>query len=179
MKTEHLKLYLSEGRPQDATEAIQDKIISDVQERLESIKDPEDLLSKRKVLRSKREQLQATIKKQKTTITKSNKQRDGMLAQWSSFKMAYAELARKHGIDFETFLAHLAVGRTFNQKIQNINLDTFVTVEGLRIPQKRTDAVLDDDLIKLFEVEATQQLLEDIIKRKATAMKELFSSDQE
>ena len=179
MKTDHLKLYLSEGRPQDATEAIQNKVISDVQESLEAIKDPEDLLSKRKALRTKREQLQATIKRQKTTITKSNKKRDAMLAQWSSFKVAHAELARKHGIDFETFPAHLAVGRTFNQKLQNINPDTFVTVEGLRIPQKRTDATLDDDKIKLFEVEATQDMLEEIIARKSKAMKELFSSDQE
>ena len=179
MKTEHLKLYLSKGRPLDATEAIQDKVIADVQESLEDIKDPEALLLKRKALRTQRELLQATIKRQKTAITKSNKKRDAMLAQWSSFIMGYAELARKHGIDFEQFPAHLAVGRTFNQKIQNINPDTFVTVEGLRIPQKRTDAILDDDLIKLFEIEATQNMLEDIINRKATAMKELFSSDQE
>ncbi|NOR56495.1 MAG: hypothetical protein GQ531_09830 [Sulfurovum sp.] len=179
MKTDHLKLYLSEGRPLDATEAIQNKVISDVQESLESIKDPEDLLSKRKALRSKKEQLQATIKRQKTTISKSNKQRDAMLAQWLAFKTAYAEFSRKHGIDFEAFPAHLTHGKTFGEMIQNISPDTFVTVEGLRIPQKRTDATLDDDKIKLFEVEATQDMLEDIIKRKATAMKELFSSDQE
>ncbi len=178
MKTDHLKLYLSKGRPQDATEAIKNKIILDVEESLEAIKDPEDLLSKRKALRAKREQLQASIKKQKTTITKSNKKREAMLAQWSSFIVAYGELARKHGIDFKEFPEYLAVGRTFNEKLQNIKPDSFVTVDGLRIPSPKTDAVLDDDLIKLFEVEATQQLLEDIIRRKATAMKELFSSDQ-
>ncbi len=102
-----------------------------------------------------------------------------MLSQWSLFIISYVELARKHGIDFEIFPAHLAVGKTFNQKLQNINPDSFATVEGLRIPQKRTDAILDDDLIRLFEVEAKQELLEDIIKRKASAMKELFSSDPE
>ncbi len=179
MKTNHLKLYLSKGRPQDATEAIQDGIIANVQESLEAIRDPEDLLTKRNVLKASKEQLQASIKRQKTTITKSNKQRDTMLAQWSSFIIGYGELARKHGIDFDSFPAHLAVGRSFNQKLQNIKPDTFVQVEGVRIPAPRNDATLDDDLIKLFEVEATQQLLEDIIKRKATAMKELFSSDQE
>ncbi len=179
MKTDHLKLYLSEGRPSDAVESIQDGIITTVQESLEAIKDPEDLLTKRKALRTKREQLQATIKRQKTTITKSNKQRTAMLAQWSSFIIGYAELARKHGIDFETFPAHLTHGKTFRAMIQNISPDSFVTVEGLRIPQKRTDAILDDDKIKLFEVEATQDMLEGIINRKATAMKELFSSDQE
>ena len=179
MKTDHLKLYLSEGRLQDATEAIRNQVISDVQESLEAIKDPEDLLSKRKALRTKREQLQATIKRQKTTITKSNKKRDTMLAQWSSFIIGYAELARKHGIDFEQFPAHLTHGKTFGAMIQNIRPDTFVTVEGLRIPQQRTEAILDDDKIKLFEVEATQDILEGIINRKATAMKELFSSDQE
>ena len=179
MKTDHLKLYLSKGRPQDATEAIQDKVIADVQKSLEAIKDPEDLLSKRKVLREKREQLQGTLKRQKTNITKSNKQRTAMLAQWSSFIVGYAELARKHGIDFQTFPAHLTHGRTFKEMIQNINPDSFVQVEGLRIPSNRTDATLDDDKIKLFEVETTQEMLEDIIKRKATAMKELFSSDQE
>ncbi len=179
MKTDHLKLYLSKGRPQDTTEAIQDGIIATVQESLEAIRDPEDLLTKRNVLRTSKEQLQANITRKKTTITKNNKQRDTMLAQWSSFKVAYAELTKKHGIDFESFPAHLATGRTFNQKLQNINPDTFVTVEGLRIPQKKTDAILDDELIKLFEVEATQDMLEGIIERKATAMKELFSSDQE
>ncbi len=178
MKTNHLKLHLSHGRPEDAVEAIQDKVIADVQENLEAIQDPEDLLSKRKTLRTKREQLQATIKRQKTTITKSNKQRDAMLAQWSSFIVGVAELSRKHGIDFEA-IPSTAIGRTFITKIQNARPDNFVQVEGLRIPQKRTDAILDDDLIKLFEVEATQDMLEDIIKRKATAMKELFSSDQE
>ena len=179
MKTNHLKLYLSKGRPQDVTEAIQDKIIADVQESLEAIKDPEDLLIKRKGLRTKREQLQTTIKRQKTTITKTNKQRDTMLAQWSSFIIGYAELARKHGIDFETFPAHLTYGKTFGAMIQNISPDTFVTVEGLRIPQQRTDTLLDDDKIKLFEVEATQDMLEEIIARKSKAMKELFSHDQE
>ncbi len=179
MKTDHLKLYLSEGRPSDAVESIQDGIITTVQESLESIKDPEDLLSKRKALRTKREQLQATIKRQKTAITKSNKKRDAMLAQWSSFIVAYGELARKHGINFKTFPSHLATGTTFNQMIQNINPDSFVEVEGLQIPQKRTDAVLDDDRIKLFEIETTQDMLEGVIKRKATAMKELFSNDQE
>ena len=179
MKTDHLKLYLSKGRPEDATEAIQNQVISDVQESLEAIKDPEDLLSKRKALRATKEQLQATIKRHKTTITKSNKQRDAMLSQWSSFIIGYGELARKHGIDFESFPSHLTHGKTFGEMIQNIRPDTFVTVEGLRIPSKRTEDILDDDKIKLFEVEATQEMLEDIIKKKAKAMKELFSSDQE
>ncbi len=179
MKTEHLKLYLSEGRPLDAVQAEQDKVIKEVQESLESIQDPETLLTERKALRTQKEQLQATIKRQKTTITKSNKQRDAMLTQWKSFIIGVSELSRKHGIDFETFPAHLTHGKTFIQKLQNINPDSFATVEGLRIPSPKTDAILDDDLIKLFEVEAKQELLEDIIKRKASAMKELFSSDQE
>ena len=179
MKTEHLKLYLSKGRPQDAIEAIQEKILVDAQKSLEGVKDPETLLAERKTLRIQKEQLQAHIKRQKTAIRKSNKERDFMLTQWKSFIIGYAELARKYGIDFEQFPAHLATGRTFNQKLQNINPDSFVTVEGLRIPQQRTDAILDNDKIKLFEFEAKQELLENIIKRKASAMKELFSKDPE
>jgi len=179
MKTDHLKLYLSKGRPQDATEAIQNKVISEVEESLEAIRDPEDLLAKRKALRTKREQLQATIKRKKTAITKSNKQRDEMLTKWNSFVYDYGELSRKHGIDFEEFPSHITHGKGFIEKIQNIRPDSFVTVEGLRIPSPKDDAVLDDDKIKLFEVEAKQQLLEDIIKRKSTALKELFSSDLE
>lgn len=179
MKTEHLKLYLSGGRPEDAVQSIQDEIIEQTTKQLESTKDPEDLLRERKTLRTQQEQLQAQIKRQKTAITKSNKQREQMLAQWSSFVIGYAELARKHGIDFESFPQHLTHGKTFREQIQNIKPDSFVMVEGKRIPSNKTDAILDDDKIKLFEVEAKQVLLEDIIHRKHKAMKELFSSDLE
>jgi len=179
MKTDHLKLFLSKGRPPVAVEAIQNKIILEAKDSLEAIKDPEALLAKRKGLRVKQEQLKANIKRQKTTIANSNKQRDAMLAQWTSFKTAYGELARKHGINFEKFPAHLATGRTFNEQLQSINPDSFVTVEGLRIPLPKDDSTLDEDLIKLFEVESAQKQLEEIIARKATAMKELFSSDKE
>ena len=178
MKTNHLKLYLSGGRPSDAIEAIQDEIIKKNVKDLEAVKDPEALLAERVALRTKKEALQAQIKRMKTTNTKSNKQRDQMLSQWSMFLAGVLELSRKHGIDFEAIPSH-ATGRTFITQIQNASPEYFVTVEKMRIPQLRTDALFDEEKLQLFEVETKQEILEDIIKRKSKAMKELFSSDQE
>lgn len=179
MKTEHLKLYLSEGRAEDATESIQNQIITDAKQTLEGIQDPEILLAERKTLRTAKESLEATIKRMKTSNTKTNKQREAMVVQWDSFVTGVAELSRKHGIDFETFPAHLTHGNGFIQRLQNIKPDTFVMVENLRIPSKRTDALFDDKKIELFEVDAKSIILEEIIKKKATALKEMFSEDLE
>lgn len=179
MKIEHLKLHLSEGRPLDAVDSIQNKIILDAKESLEGIQDPESLLTERKILRSKKESIQAHIKKHKTSNTKSNKERDLMLKQWKLFVASVLELSEKHNIDFEQFPSYLASGKTFIQQLQNIRPDSFVKVKGLSIPQKRTEASLDDKIVELFEVEVKQELLEEIIKKKAKAMKELFSSDLE
>ncbi len=179
MKTDHLKLYLSEGRPLDAVQSIQDQITTDAKQGLESIQDPETLLSHRKTLRTQKEALEATIKRMKTTNTKTNKQRSAMIAQWDSFVAGVAELSRKHGIDFEQFPSHLTSGKTFVQMLQNIRPDTFAKVEGLRIPQKRTDNLLDDKKIELFEIEAKSVILEEIIKKKSTALKALFDNDLE
>jgi len=178
MKTNHFKLRLSEGRPDDATEAIQEKIIEQAQKELEGITDPERLLEQRQALRDKKEMLQAQIKRMKTQNTKTNKQREAMFHQWDMFKAGVLELARKHGIDFKQ-LPNTAIGRTFISKIQNSNPEHFVTVEGKRIPQKRVDVLFDEELIRLFEVEVRQQLLEDIIAKKSRALKALFDSDRE
>ncbi len=178
MKPNHFKLHLSHGRPSDAVEAISDAIIEKTKNDLESIKDPEALLAERKALRSKKEALQANIKRMKTGNTKTNKQREQMLSQWAMFLAGVVELSRKHGIDFEA-VPSIAVGRTFITKLQNSRPETFVQVEKMRIPQIRTDALLDDEKIQLFEIEVKQELLEGIISRKHTAMKELFSNDSE
>ncbi len=178
MKTEHLKLYLSGGRPSDAIEAISDAIIEKNVKALEAVKDPEALLAERVALRTKKEALQAQIKRMKTSNTKINKQREQMLSQWSMFLAGVVELSRKHGIDFEA-VPNTAIGRTFITKLQNANPESFVQVEKMRIPQIRTDALLDEEKIKLFEIETRQEILEDIIKRKSKAMKELFNSDKE
>lgn len=178
MKTGNLKLYLSGGRPSDAIEAIEEKIIEQSAKALESIADPESLLLMRKTLRSKKEALLAIIKRTKTGNTKTNKQREQMLSQWSMFLTGVLELSRKHGIDFEA-VPSTAVGRTFITKLQNARPETFVQVEKMRIPQIRTDALLDDEKIQLFEIEVKQEQLEEIISKKAKAMKELFSNDSE
>jgi predicted nuclease with TOPRIM domain len=178
MKTDHLKLYLSGGRPSDAIEAIQDKIIEQSIKDLESIKDPEELLAERKALRSKKEALQANIKRIKATNTKINKQREKMLSQWSMFLTGVIELSRKHGIDFEA-VPNTATGRTFITKLQNSRPETFVQVEKMRIPQIRTDALLDDEKVKLFEIEVKQEQLEEIISKKSKALKALFDNDLE
>lgn len=174
-----MKLHLSHGRPEDAVQAIQDSAIEQAEKSLESITDPEALLNLRKSLRSEQESLESHIKKQKARFTKSNKSRDSMLIQWKGFQLAVLEASRKHGIDFDTFPAHLTHGIGFIQKLQNIQPDSFATVEGLRIPQKRDESLLDDKKIELFEVQARQELLERIITRKHIAMKELFNSDVE
>ena len=178
MNLKHFELTLSEGRPSDAVKAISDSIIAKTEKELEGITDPEALLKERKALREKREALQAQIKTIKSKSTKTNKQREAMLAQWEGFKTGVIELARKHGIDFEQ-LPRTAVGRTFVAKIQNANPEHFVTVEGERIPQIRTDALLDDEKIRLFEIEVKQELLENIIARKSKALKALFDTDPE
>lgn len=178
MKPNHFKLHLSHGRPSDAVEAISDAIIEKTKNDLESIKDPEALLAERVALRTKKEALQAQIKRMKTSNTKINKQREQMLSQWSMFLAGVVELSRKHGIDFEA-VPNTAIGRTFITKLQNAKPEYFVTVENMRIPQIRTDALLDEERIKLFEIETRQEILEDIIKRKSKAMKELFNSDKE
>ena len=176
MKTDHLKLYLSGGRPSDAIEAIADAIIEKNVKDLEAVKDPEALLAERVALRTKKEALQANIKRIKNTNTKTNKQREQMLSQWSMFLTGVVELSRKHGIDFEE-VPSTAIGRTFITKLQNSRPETFVQVEKMRIPQIRTDALFDEEKIKLFEIETKQEILEDIIKRKHKAMKELFDND--
>ena len=179
MKIEHLELTLSDGRPLDAVEAIQDEIVQRVTAIMEAIQDPEELLKMRKTLRAEVTGHEQHIKQMKTSTTKQNKKREQALSQWSGFVTGVVELIRKHGIDFKEFPTHLTHGATFAQRLQNVRPDTFVTIEGLRIPNKRTDSLLDDDRVKLFESLVKTEVLEQIIQRKATAMKELFSNDPE
>ena len=178
METKHFQLYLDD-RPSDAVESISDSIKEKVERELESITDPESLLQVRKELRSKKEALQAEMKRTKTAISRSNKQREEMLKSWEQFREGILQLAKKYKIDFER-MPDTVAGRSFISKLQNMQQpEPFISVAGKRIPQKRTDSLLDDSRIQLFEVQVKSELLEEIIARKATAMKELFSSDPE
>ena len=179
MKTDHFKLSLSEGRAEDATEAVRDEIVKRATESMESIKDPELLLEMRQTLRLEISRAEDRLKKMKTSNTKTNKKRDVALKNWKEFSIAMSKLIQKHELDFREIPIQLSYGATFSEKLLNINPDSWVQFQGVGIPPKRSDGLLDDDRTTLFESMVKSEVLEQIIQRKSKVMKELFSADAE
>ena len=172
-----IKLDLQD-RPDDAIEAIAYQATERAQKAFEGITDPEALLEARKALREQREAIESRINSIRDKNAKQNKQRAAMLAKWTKFKSEFVKHAEKYGIDLLK-IPITATGRTFAEKIQNANPETFVTVEGRRIPQKRGEHLLESEKIRLYEIQAKQKVLEDVISRKANALKAIFDKDPE
>ncbi|UFH60469.1 hypothetical protein [Sulfurovum mangrovi] len=175
LKIDHFELILSEGRTVESVKYMKDEIIKRSVKELEDIQDPEELLRLRKQYREDISSKETFIKQQKARFTKNNKQRDKDLATWNEFTSEFSELCRKHGVSFDSVPIHLGYGRTFAEKLSTIKPDSFVSIDNQRIPQKKSDSILDDDLKVLFEARVRADLLEQIIERKHKAMKELFS----
>ncbi len=178
-KATQIQLYLSDSRPADAVESIQDTIISEAKESLEGIVDVEKLLQERRALRDQKESIEANLKRLDASYEKSNKLRDANIKKWDSFVSDVVKSSKKHKIDFDEFPSYLSFGKGFVKQLQNIQPDSFAKVDGLRIPQQRPDSLLDDTKIELFKVDARSAILEEIIQRKHLAHKELFSQDLE
>ena len=178
-KPEHMKLYLSHGRPADAVEAIQDDIVGTIEKELNGIIDPEVLLSMRKGLRDEIDSQESKIERLKASYVKSNKKREANVKKWEKFTADVAELMRKYGIDLPSGVeSHLTHGRTYSERLLNSRPD-IATYDGSRLPQKRDDGLLDDDKILLFRMRAKAELLQAMIGKKAMALKELFNDDLE
>ncbi len=178
-KATQIKLYLSESRPLDAVQAIEDTIIFEAKESLNGITDVEILLQERRALRADKESLEGSIKRLEATYAKSNKQREAYIKKWDGFVSDVVKSSKKHGIDFDEFPSYVTFGKSFIEKLQNIKPDSFAKVDGLRLPQQRPDSLLDDKKIELFRVDARSAILEEIIARKHKAHRELFSQDAE
>lgn len=179
MDTKFLKLYLSESRPLDAVESIQDDIIRTTEKELQGIIDPEALLQMRKGLRDEITTQESKIKRLKTSYTKSNKKRDASVKKWNEFVKEVSELLTKYKIDLPDGVPIIHThGRTYAEKLQNSKAG-IATFDGLKLPQQKPDQLLDDDRILLFRLQAKAEILQEMIGKKASALKELFNDDLE
>ncbi len=178
-KATQIQLYLSDSRPEDAVESIQNHILQESKRELEGIIDPEALLSMRKTIRSEIDLQESRIKKLKTAHTKSNKARQSNVKKWNDFVVEISEIMAKYEIDLPDGVpVHFTHGKMFIEKLKNSRPD-IGTYAGLRLPQKRDDSLIDDDRIILFRSQAKMALLQEIIERKSKAMKHLFDNDAE